>query len=140
MVRSMNIEHLKSMKLWYNKKVHSKLSYELRYWRERYLKEGRKLRNDFYEKLMLSISDEPSDAFLKGKVVADFGCGPRGSLVWAKNASMRIGIDVLAQRYILHFPTEYRRHDMIYVTSTEYSIPIPDGFCDVVYSVNSWIM
>lgn len=137
MVRSMNIEQLKSMKLWYNKKVHSKLSYELRYWRERYLKEGRKLRNDFYEKLMLSISDEPSDAFLKGKVVADFGCGPRGSLVWAKNASMRIGIDVLAQRYILHFPTEYRRHDMIYVTSTEYSIPIPDGFCDVVYSVNS---
>lgn len=132
-----NIEALKTIKLWYNKKVHSKLSYELRYWRECYMKEGCKLRNDFYEELMLSISDEASDAFLDGKVVADFGCGPRGSLVWVKGAAMRIGIDVLAQRYIQNFPTEYRKHDMVYVTSTEQSIPIPDGFCDVVYTVNS---
>jgi len=132
-----NIEILKTIKLWYNKKIHSKHSYELRYWRERYRKEGGRLNNDFYEELMLSISDERSDAFLKDKVVADFGCGPRGSLVWAKSAALRIGIDVLAQRYIRDFPTEYRKHDMIYVTSTEKSIPIPDGFCDVVYSVNS---
>lgn len=139
----MNIENLrkiktlKAIKLWYNKKVHSKHSYELRYWRERYRKEGGSLENDFYAELMLSISDEPSDAFLQDKVVADFGCGPRGSLVWAKSASLRIGIDVLAQLYIQNFPTEYRKHDMIYVTSTERSIPIPDEFCDVVYSVNS---
>lgn len=125
------------LKLWYNKRVYNKLSYELRFWRERYTVEGRRLRNEFYEELMLSIADEPTDSFLKGKVVADFGCGPRGSLVWAKSASIRVGIDVLAQRYVLHFPTEYRKHDMVYVTSTEHSIPIPDAFCDVVYSVNS---
>lgn len=125
------------LKLWYNKRVYDKLTYELRFWRERYALEGRQLRNDFYEELMLSIADEPNDGFLKAKVVGDFGCGPRGSLVWARSASIRLGIDILAQRYVQNFPTEYLKHDMVYVTSTEQSIPIPDAFCDVVYSVNS---
>lgn len=124
-------------KLIYTKLTHDKLAYELRYWRERYAKEGNKLNNDFYAKLMLSISDEPNAEFLKDKVVADFGCGPRGSLVWATGAQMKIGIDVLAQRYIENFPREYLKHDMLYVSSTEHSIPLPDNFCDVVYSVNS---
>jgi hypothetical protein len=72
--------------------------------KERYRLEGNKLDNHFYADLMLSISDEKDDGFLQGKVVADFGCGPRGSLIWAKSASIRIGIDVLAQRYIQEFP------------------------------------
>lgn len=128
---------LVKMKLAYNKLTHGKLAYELRYWKERYRLEGNKLDNHFYADLMLSISDEKDDGFLQGKVVADFGCGPRGSLIWAKSASIRIGIDVLAQRYIQEFPKEYLKHEMIYVCSTESSIPIPDAFCDVVYSVNS---
>ncbi|MFO8144739.1 MAG: class I SAM-dependent methyltransferase [Candidatus Syntrophosphaera sp.] len=86
---------------------------------------------------MLSIADERDDGFLKGRVVADFGCGPRGSLIWAKKALMRIGIDVLVPRYVDEFPTEYTKHEMLYVTSTEKAIPIPDAFCDVIYSVNS---
>lgn len=131
------IDTLVRIKLWYNKLVHDKHSYELRFWRERYGLEGRSLRNDFYEELMLAIADEPDDSFLQGKVVADFGCGPRGSLVWARSASLRVGIDVLSQRYIQEFPTEYRKHDMLYVTCTESCIPIPDNFCDVIYSVNS---
>lgn len=125
------------LKLWYNKRVHSKHSYELRYWRERYAKEGGQLRNDFYAELMLSIADEPDDGFLSGKVVADFGCGPRGSLIWAESASARIGIDVLTLKYVSEFPTEYTKHNMIYVASTELQIPLPDASCDVVYSVNS---
>ena len=128
---------LVKMKLAYNKLTHTKTGYELRYWKERYAKEGNRLDNDFYAKLMLSISDEKDDAFLKDKVVGDFGCGPRGSLIWAKSARIRLGIDVLAQRYIESFPQEHLGHDMIYVASTEASIPVPSEFCDVVYSVNS---
>lgn len=128
---------LVKMKLWYNKLTHDKLSYELRYWKERYTKEGGLLLNDSYEKLMLSIANEQDDSFLAGKNVVDFGCGPRGSLIWAKSANNRIGVDVLSQRYIECFPTEYLKHNMIYVASTEASIPIPNDFADVVYSVNS---
>lgn len=128
---------LVKMKLAYNKLTHDKLGYELRYWKERYTKEGGLLVNDFYEELMLSISNEEDDSFLKGKTVVDFGCGPRGSLIWAKSANMRIGVDILAQRYLECFPTEYLKHAMIYVASTEASIPIPDEFADIVYSVNS---
>jgi SAM-dependent methyltransferase len=130
-------ETLVRLKLWYNKRVHSKHSYELRFWRERYELEGNRFRNDFYEELMLSIADEADASFLKGKTVMDFGCGPRGSLAWATGAAARIGVDVLALRYISSFPTEYVKHDMIYVTSTEARIPLPDASCDVVYSVNS---
>lgn len=128
---------LVKMKLWYNQHVYSKHQYELRYWRERYQLEGGKLRNDNYAELMLAIADEKDDSFLRGKVVADFGCGPRGSLIWAKQAALRVGIDVLVPQYIENFPTEFRKHEMVYVTSTESYIPLPDGFCDVVYSVNS---
>lgn len=130
-------ELLVQLKLRYNKMIHDKHSYELRYWKERYQIEGNRLKNDIYQELMLSISDEKDDSFLGGLVVADFGCGPRGSLVWARSAKMRIGIDVLIPQYIEHFPNEYRKHDTLYVTSSEAAIPLPDEFCDVVYSVNS---
>jgi len=74
----------------------SKDAAQLWYWQGRWLAEGRKLRNDHYESLMLAVADERSPAFLHAKVVADFGCGPRGSLCWATSARERIGIDVLA--------------------------------------------
>jgi SAM-dependent methyltransferase len=119
------------------KLTQSKHSNELLYWKSCYTKENNHLNNDFYAKLMLSMADEKDDAFLIDKVVADFGCGPRGSLVWAKSAKIRLGIDVLASRYIECFSSEHLSHDMIYVTSTETSIPIPTALCDVVFSVNS---
>lgn len=50
---------------------------------------------------------------------------------------MRIGIDVLVPKYVYAFPNEYVKHDMVYGTSTEKAIPLPDDFCDVIYSVNS---
>lgn len=114
-----------------------KLWTELSYWRKCYKREGNTFSNDFYAKLMLSIANESSDLFLKDKIVADFGCGPRGSLVWANSAALRIGIDVLALSYMQNFPGELAKHGMLYVACTESHIPIPDKFCDVVYSVNS---
>ena len=53
--------------------------FELAYWQERFLIEIGNLANDHYRKLMLGIAQEKDDSFLAGKIVADFGCGPRGS-------------------------------------------------------------
>lgn len=131
------VETLVRLKRIYNKLVHTKHSHELRYWKERFALEGGKLQNDFYAKLMLSISDEENDDFLRGKIVGDFGCGPRGSLVWARQASLKIGIDVLATKYLECFPLELISHGVIYVSSSELHIPLPDSICDYVYSVNS---
>lgn len=131
------IETLVKMKRVYNRLIHTKHSHELKYWKERFSLEGGQLKNDFYARLMLSISNEENDDFLQGKIVGDFGCGPRGSLVWAPHASLRVGIDVLATKYLEHFPLELIKHGMVYVTSSELNIPLPDNFCDVIYSVNS---
>jgi len=128
---------LVNMEKAFNHLVLSKHSLELRYWKECYKKEGNRLENDFYAKLMLGVANETDDDFLKGKVVGDFGCGPRGSLVWAKKAAMRIGIDVLANRYIKSFPNEFLSHNMIYVTCTEQSIPVPNATIDILYTVNA---
>jgi 2-polyprenyl-3-methyl-5-hydroxy-6-metoxy-1,4-benzoquinol methylase len=128
---------LVKLKIIYNHIVLTKHAHELKYWKERFTKEGGHLENHFYGKLMLGVADEPNDDFLKEKVVGDFGCGPRGSLIWAKQANLRIGIDVLANQYIECFPKEYLTHGMIYVTCTEQSIPIPDATFDVIYTVNA---
>jgi SAM-dependent methyltransferase len=74
---------------------------------------------------------------LRGKVVADFGCGPRGSLVWATSPSLRIGIDVLADRYADEFTDNIISHGMIYLKCTERVIPLPSAFCDVVFTLNA---
>jgi hypothetical protein len=54
---------------------------ELRFWKTRFEKEGRILTNDHYRKIMLAMAEEDDTSFLSNKIVADFGCGPRGSLV-----------------------------------------------------------
>lgn len=86
---------------------------------------------------MLAMAEEPNDDFLKGKIIADFGCGPRGSLVWAKSALLRIGIDVLADRYADEFTDNIISHGMIYVKSTEHVIPLPSDFIDVLFTLNA---
>jgi ubiquinone/menaquinone biosynthesis C-methylase UbiE len=86
---------------------------------------------------MLAMAEEETEGFLKGKIVADFGCGPRGSLVWADSARMRIGIDVLADRYADAFTDNITSHGMIYVKSTEKVIPIPSGFVDIMFTLNA---
>ena len=110
---------------------------EMSYWRRQYKNEGKKFENEFYERLMLSIAQEQDDTFLGNKVIADFGCGPRGSLKWAKSPAIKIGIDVLASRYMEEFGEALIQHDMIYVTSTEKYIPLPNESVDCVCTINS---
>ena len=116
--------------------VVGKTQSELAYWQARHLVEGR-FKNDWYERILLAIAGESDGAFLKGKSIADFGCGPRGSLTWAEQANFRFGIDVLAQRYAEVFPDDVRDHGMVYVPSTEAVIPMPDACIDIMFTLNA---
>lgn len=109
----------------------------LSFWRRKFEIDQEKFTNSHYQKLMLAMAEESSADFLKGKIVADFGCGPRGSLVWAKSASLRIGIDVLADRYADEFTENLISHEMIYLKSTEKVIPLPSEFVDVIFTLNA---
>lgn len=115
----------------------NKYEAEIGFWRRRLKADGGKFSNSHYERIMLAMAQEPNDGFLKGKVVADFGCGPRGSLVWAKSAALRIGIDVLVDWYADAFKDDLVSHGMVYVKSTESVIPLPTGFADVVFTMNA---
>lgn len=68
------------------------------------------------------------------KSILDIGCGPRGSLEWATQASQRVGLDPLVD--------EYRElgiddHGTNYVNSGAEDIPFDDGHFDIVTSFNS---
>lgn len=115
----------------------SKHDAELRYWKRCYRNEGHILENGFYRKLMLAIAQEADDSFLNNLVVADFGCGPRGSLAWISSTKEKIGIDVLTDRYRQTFPGLLEKHSMRYVTCSESSIPLPDASVDVMWTINS---
>lgn len=110
---------------------------ELDFWRSRLARDHGTFRNDHYAKIFLAMAGEADDSFLTGKIVADFGCGPRGSLVWARAAALRIGIDVLADAYADAFTDNVLSHDMIYLKSTEKVIPLPSDFVDVLFTLNA---
>jgi SAM-dependent methyltransferase len=115
--------------------VTDKYSSELGYWKARHRTEG--FDNRHYRGLMLAMARETDESFLAGKTVADFGCGPKGSLCWLQGAEAKIGIDVLAARYADAFPEAIRSHDMIYVTATEAVIPMPTASVDVMFTLNA---
>ena len=108
--------------------------YELKYWKKAYKQEGGSFSNSYYKKTMLAMAQQDDDRFLEGKVVADFGCGPKGSLCWAGSAKQRIGIDVLADAYA-RFGTA--SHNMDYVKSTENTIPLPSNSVDILFTMNA---
>lgn len=108
---------------------------ELSFWRREYEQEGGRFENSWYRALMLEIAGERDERFLADKVVADFGCGPRGTLQWATVARKRIGIDVLANAYLGNF--NLSAHDMEYVANTEHSIPLPTGSVDILFTINA---
>jgi|TARA_B100001964_G_C14064319_1_gene522860 SAM-dependent methyltransferase len=108
---------------------------ELLYWQRHYLTDGGRFHNSQYRKKMLGMAEENDSQFLENKVVADFGCGPRGSLSWVKSAKELIGIDVLADDYALLF--DLSQHNMRYVRSDEMHIPLPLGYVDVLFSLNA---
>jgi ubiquinone/menaquinone biosynthesis C-methylase UbiE len=105
---------------------------EITYWQNEWA--AGRFDNEHYERTMLMLAQEPDGEFLRDKVVADFGCGPQGSLCWAKMARARIGIDVLADAY-----AQFKIHDqdMIYVSSSERSIPLPSNYVDVIFTMNA---
>lgn len=109
---------------------------ELKYWIGRYNAENHSFENGFYKKIMLGMAQELDDSFLKNKIVVDFGCGPRGSLAWTQAPKLRIGVDVLIDRYFDCFGKEMY-DNYLYIKSTEKYIPIPSEFADVVYTMNS---
>jgi len=110
---------------------------ELKWWVDRFEEENKNFRNEHYKKLMLGMAKEETDEFLKNKIVADFGCGPRGSLVWTQSPALKIGIDVLVDQYFDTFGDTLIKHGYLYVKSTEHYIPLPTEFVDVVYTINA---
>lgn len=110
---------------------------ELAFWKSRLRIDNGHFENSHYARIMLGIAGEQNADFLTGKIVADFGCGPRGSLVWASPARIRIGIDVLADRYADEFTSNVVSHGMVYLKSTEQVIPLPSEFVDVMFTLNA---
>lgn len=121
------------------KKQNSMVKYrnELQFWVDRYVAENGEFGNKHYHKYMLAMAGEADDAFLAGKVVADFGCGPRGSLAWVRSTELKFGIDVLADSYMNLFCKTMLGHGMIYLKCTEKVVPMPAGLVDVLFSMNS---
>lgn len=110
-----------------------KYSEELNYWRQRFV-DGEWILRDYYEERLLALAREDSQDFLESKIVADFGCGPRGSLTWASKARCRIGIDVLSTAYS---EFDIDSQNMTYVVSTEKWIPLPTNYVDVMFTMNA---
>jgi SAM-dependent methyltransferase len=115
----------------------SKYSAELGFWKKKYKEDKGIFRNAHFEKIMLGMAEETSQTFLKNKVIADFGCGPRGSLNWVTSANIKIGIDVLANLYAENFPENLINHGMIYVKNTEKTIPLPSESVDILFTLNA---
>ena len=105
---------------------------ELAYWRSRREAESG-LRGDHYERFYTDYFGLPR-SFYAGKRVLDVGCGPRGSLEWADDASARIGLDPLADEYRKLGASDQR---MTYVTGSAEEIPFDSESFDVIASFNS---
>lgn len=112
--------------------IRAKRMAELAYWRERAAEET-VLANDHYGWFFTEhFGLDPG--FYRNRAVLDLGCGPRGSLEWARLAGLRVGLDPLAAEYR---PLGTGRHAMAYVAASSEAIPFADGALDVVSSFNS---
>lgn len=117
------------------RKSWNKSQAELEYWKIK-ISEEKTLKNSHYKKILLCMAERENDSFMQGKIVADFGCGPRGSLAWTNSPAAKIGIDVLALEYIK--TADIEDHGMIYLTSTETDIPISDNIIDYMFTLNAF--
>ena len=112
--------------------VSQKAGAEIAYWKSRWQQQG-VLTNDHFEYFYTAHFDLDKKFYL-GKKILDIGCGPRGSLEWATEADMCVGIDPLA--------AEYRQlgtsgHSMHYIACDAETLPFPNDTFDVVSSFNS---
>jgi ubiquinone/menaquinone biosynthesis C-methylase UbiE len=112
--------------------VSQKAEAEIAYWKSR-LQLQDVLTNDHF-KYFYTTHFDLDKKFYRGKKIADIGCGPRGSLEWATEADICIGIDPLAE--------EYRQlgtgsHSMQYIACGAEILPFANDTFDVVSSFNS---
>jgi ubiquinone/menaquinone biosynthesis C-methylase UbiE len=105
---------------------------EILFWWYKKIIEG-KLSNDHFKEFYTTFFKLSYEDY-KDKKVLDIGCGPRGSLEWANNASERIGIDPLADKYV---KMEGKYHKMNYINSGAENMPFRDEYFDFVSSLNS---
>lgn len=117
--------------------VPSKTTGEMDFWRMQYHREGGKLSNAHFEKVMRNMAIPLNLSDFEGKLVCDFGCGPRGSLSWLKDTAHCVGIDVLADKYFEAFPYVIRANEMTYVNCSEDYIPMQSQQADVVFTMNA---
>jgi SAM-dependent methyltransferase len=109
----------------------SKGEAELAYWQSRKRAEG-DLSNAHYEWFYTEqFGLAPAD--YAGKRILDIGCGPRGSLEWATEASERVGLDPLVGEYR---QLGIEQHAMRYVEGGAEHIPFSDGHFDIVTAFN----
>ena len=110
-----------------------KLNFEFFYWYIMYLI-FKKFNNEHYKYLFTDIFGLDYE-FYNQKVILDIGCGPRGSLEWAKNTKERIGLDPLIAKF-KKFGIE--NHKARYIEGVAEEIPIHDNFFEVISSFNSF--
>lgn len=110
--------------------------HELEYWKSVYDTTTQTFQNSWYKQYILNMTMLKEKDF-KNKVVADFGCGPRGSLAWINKAKTRIGIDVNADLYADYFSNAILSHNTLYIKSTEKVIPIPSNYIDILVTMNA---
>lgn len=109
-----------------------KANAEYNYWKSRFNQQG-VLSHNHFEYFFTSFFGVEK-AFFEDKRILDIGCGPRGSLEWARGSALRIGIDPLASAYR---KLGTGSHVMDYITGQAEALPFPDALFDVVSSFNS---
>ena len=112
--------------------IAQKTAAELAFWKSRLERQGT-LTNDHYAYFYTSHFGW-DQTFYRGKRILDIGCGPRGSLEWAAEANLRIGLDPLAEAYR---QLGTKRHSMYYVAGDAEHLPFSAASFDVVCAFNS---
>jgi SAM-dependent methyltransferase len=112
--------------------INIKEPFEYLYWQIKKWEEGH-FNNQHFEYFYTIHFGLSSDHY-SNKSILDIGCGPRGSLEWAKTASLRIGLDPLAHKYA---KMNKGSHQMKYVVGNCEQIPFESSYFDIVSSFNS---
>ena len=110
-----------------------KLLSEFDFWVGVRMQRGSFTREDAYLHVIERDFAIPRAEFRNARVL-DIGCGPLGSLEWAELASLRVGLDPLADAYRQLGTGEQQ---MDYVAADAERIPFPADFFDFVLSFNS---
>lgn len=105
---------------------------ELTYWRIIKFFE-KELNNNHYKNAFTKFFDLTDENY-KSKKVLDIGCGPRGSLEWCKNGDELIGLDPLADDYLL---LNNKIKTMKLIKGFSENIPFENSYFDIVSSFNS---